>query len=112
MPWGPFPQGSKSRDRKRLSRFAIRQPARAVQRNWAAANQFDKRATDPYQPARAQVAELVDALASGASGLTAVKVRVLSWAPLTPKPMISRKMRVNRSAHRHAMPGHGVDGPS
>jgi hypothetical protein len=30
----------------------------------------------------AQVAELVDALASGASGLTAVKVRVLSWAPL------------------------------
>src|SRR5262249_26808494 len=31
---------------------------------------------------RAQVAELVDALASGASGLTAVKVRVLSWAPL------------------------------
>jgi hypothetical protein len=27
------------------------------------------------------VAELVDALASGASGFTAVKVRVLSWAP-------------------------------
>jgi hypothetical protein len=53
---------------------------------------------------------LVDALASGASGLTAVKVRVLSWAPLAPKPMISRKMRANRSADRHAMPGHGVDG--
>jgi hypothetical protein len=33
-------------------------------------------------PLHAQVAELVDALASGASGLTAVKVRVLSWAPL------------------------------
>src|ERR1700754_1491809 len=33
------------------------------------------------KPLRAQVAELVDALASGASGLTAVKVRVLSWAP-------------------------------
>jgi hypothetical protein len=32
-------------------------------------------------PLHAQVAELVDALASGASGLTAVKVRVLSWAP-------------------------------
>ena len=30
---------------------------------------------------RAQVAELVDALASGASGLTAVEVRVLFWAP-------------------------------
>ena len=28
--------------------------------------------------------ELVDALASGASGLTAVKVRVLSWAPSSP----------------------------
>ena len=27
------------------------------------------------------MAELVDALASGASSLTAVKVRVLSWAP-------------------------------
>ena len=30
---------------------------------------------------RAQVAELVDALASGASGLKAVEVRVFSWAP-------------------------------
>ena len=29
----------------------------------------------------AQVAELVDALVSGTSGLTAVEVRVLSWAP-------------------------------
>src|ERR1700732_2132334 len=37
---------------------------------------------------RAQVVELVDALASGASGLTAVKVRVLSWAPFAPKPVI------------------------
>src|SRR6267154_2632525 len=34
-------------------------------------------------------------------------LRCLSCAPLTPKPMISRKMRVNRSAARHAMPGHG-----
>jgi predicted nucleic acid-binding protein len=32
------------------------------------------------------VAELVDALASGASGFTAVKVRVLSWAPLAHAP--------------------------
>ena len=32
----------------------------------------------------AQVAELVDALVSGTSGLTAVEVRVLSWAPLSP----------------------------
>ena len=29
----------------------------------------------------AQVAELVDALASGASGLMVVEVRVFSWAP-------------------------------
>src|SRR6185295_16142310 len=46
----------------------------------------DPQGAAPYQSAsrsggRAQVAELVDALASGASGLTAVKVRVLSWAP-------------------------------
>ena len=31
---------------------------------------------------RAQVAELVDALASGASGRKAVEVRVLFWAPV------------------------------
>ena len=30
---------------------------------------------------RAQVAELVDALASGASGRKVVEVRVFSWAP-------------------------------
>src|SRR5882672_12790256 len=36
----------------------------------------------------AQVAELVDALASGASGLTAVKVRVLSWAPFVGQPAL------------------------
>jgi hypothetical protein len=35
---------------------------------------------------------LVDALASGASGFTAVKVRVLSWAPLLPKPTISNAL--------------------
>ena len=34
---------------------------------------------------RAQVAELVDALASGASDLTVVEVRVLSWAPFDPE---------------------------
>ena len=33
---------------------------------------------------------MVDALASGASGLTAVKVRVLSWAPFVSVPMIYR----------------------
>jgi hypothetical protein len=37
------------------------------------------------------VVELVDALASGASGLTAVKVRVLSWAPFLPMPSMSLK---------------------
>src|SRR5258708_33964887 len=43
---------------------------------------------------RAQVAELVDALASGASGLTAVKVRGLSWAP---------HQGVDRSADRESI---------
>ena len=37
----------------------------------------------------AEVAELVDALASGASGRKAVEVRVLSWAPLV-KPKIQK----------------------
>lgn len=35
----------------------------------------------PRFPSDAQVAELVDALVSGASGVTPVEVRVLSWAP-------------------------------
>ena len=43
----------------------------------------------PEPMARAQVAELVDALASGASGLTAVKVRVLSWAPSDRSPAVA-----------------------
>jgi hypothetical protein len=54
----------------------------------SAAQPVDRSGTAPYvsPPSvtrdRAQVAELVDALASGASGRKAVKVRVLSWAPL------------------------------
>ena len=40
----------------------------------------DNVALIPY----AQVVKLVDTLASGASGLTAVEVQVLSWAPLLP----------------------------
>jgi hypothetical protein len=39
------------------------------------------------------VAELVDALASGASGFTAVKVRVLSWAPLPLPSDASRRQQ-------------------
>ena len=42
------------------------------------------RATGQLYPYWAQMAELVDALASGASGLTAVEVRVLFWAPFFP----------------------------
>src|ERR1700694_5335634 len=45
---------------------------------------------------RAQVVELVDALASGASGLTAVKVRVLSWAPTHPECRAFKDMRGRR----------------
>src|SRR5215218_1734689 len=61
---------------------------------------------------RAQVVELVDALASGASGLTAVKVRVLSWAPCMPTPVIllnagrrkwiGARIRINHPPH-HSM---------
>ena len=41
----------------------------------------------------AQVAELADALASGASGRKVVEVRVLSWAPSIYNPMNSRLLR-------------------
>jgi hypothetical protein len=39
------------------------------------------------------VAELADALASGASGRKVVEVRVLSWAPHTPTQRDSRLLR-------------------
>ena len=47
---------------------------------------------------------MVDALASGASGLTAVKVRVLSWAPV---PMPEIKI-VNAGLDRQGNPAAGV----
>ncbi len=39
------------------------------------------RALRAFPTLYAQVVKLVDTLASGASGLTAVEVQVLSWAP-------------------------------
>jgi hypothetical protein len=36
------------------------------------------------------VVKLVDTLASGVSGLTAVEVQVLSWAPIGKRPTLSR----------------------
>ena len=54
------------------------------------------------------MAELVDALASGASGLTAVKVRVLSWAPFLPKPMISLNAREPDGRPCAKLPRRGV----
>ena len=49
--------------------------------------------------------ELVDALASGASGLTAVKVRVLSWAPFSAKPLFLQNCGLSGSADRYTKPG-------
>src|SRR4051794_33260899 len=60
--------------RNRLSAGSANGPLTGGRRSFK-----DTGSRDPTD--RAQVAELVDALASGASGLTAVKVRVLSWAP-------------------------------
>ncbi len=40
----------------------------------------------------AQVAELVDALASGASGGNSVEVRVLFWAPIVNEGRLSRRL--------------------
>ena len=47
---------------------------------------FDAPVSEAYTPLTtpAQVAELVDALASGASVRMDVEVRVLSWAPKSP----------------------------
>jgi hypothetical protein len=42
----------------------------------------------------AQVAELVDALVSGTSGVKAVEVRVLSWAPLSHQVAERPKYRI------------------
>src|SRR3546814_12863108 len=51
-----------------------------------------RRGDTPPQPA--QVAELVDALASGASGRKVVEVRVFSWAP---SPLRNREDRLARA---------------
>ena len=40
----------------------------------------------------AQVVKLVDTLASGASGFTAVEVQVLSWAPLFEKALTFKEL--------------------
>ncbi len=48
-----------------------------------------RRKVNLYVSAVAQVAELVDALASGASGCKVVKVRVLSWAPFASQMVLS-----------------------
>ena len=53
----------------------------------------------------AQMAELVDALASGASGLTAVEVRVLFWAPSFRRRRIERCGAVVVSAYRNPRGG-------
>src|SRR4051794_18757546 len=55
--------------------------ARLYRRNALRGGALTTRKAQPYVSPIAQVAELVDALASGASGLTVVEVRVLSWAP-------------------------------
>src|SRR3954467_15898978 len=60
-------------------RCAIRIPKRGSSMNLPTRHRTVVTASVPNR--HAQVVELVDALASGASGLTDVKVRVLSWAP-------------------------------
>ena len=71
--------------------------AHSSKRTWPVSGQLadcgfvDKPPLQPQTDIRliscAQVAELADALASGASGLTVVEVRVLSWAPFVASPM-------------------------
>src|SRR6202795_3423865 len=81
MPWSQFLQLKFARSWRylALSRYAI-MSALYSRFGLPLANLTSARAIRTNRR-RAQVVELVDALASGASGLTAVKVRVLSWAP-------------------------------
>ena len=53
---------------------------------------------------------MVDALASGASGLTAVKVRVLSWAPPPFQTTEIAHFQGICAADRYTKPGHGANG--
>src|ERR1700761_2751449 len=69
---------------------AIRRPSSSWREALTAAGGSYKEAGSRDPVDRAQVAELVDALASGASGLTAVKVRVLSWAPSSSRLALSK----------------------
>src|SRR6266404_3278782 len=81
MPWGRFPRVKFERPRAYLTvpRYAMISALYSIFGS-RRANLTTARPIRSNRP-RAQVVELVDALASGASGLTAVKVRVLSWAP-------------------------------
>ena len=59
--------------------------------------------TQPAVPIfRAQVAELVDALASGASVRKVVEVRVLSWAPL-PFDRTGMPSGLSGTLHMHSL---------
>src|ERR1700676_4071386 len=84
MPWSQVLQlkFARSWSYLALSRYAI-MSALYSRFGLPLANLLSARAI-PTNRRRAQVVELVDARASGASGLTAVKVRVLSWAPFFP----------------------------
>src|SRR5690606_12395393 len=70
-----------------FTRFCLLRIIRAVNKTSL------RRGTDRFSIAEmyerhAQVVKLVDTLASGASGLTAVEVRVFSWAPIPTKPSL------------------------
>src|SRR5713101_8372929 len=103
MPWGRFPRVKFERPRAYLAvpRYAITSALYSIF-GARRANLTSARPIRSNRP-RAQVVELVDALASGASGLTAVKVRVLSWAPLSPKtrsPTSLRSSDAHQQVHR------------
>ena len=79
-------------------RWYLRITARALCTGRAIRHLTRRTAPHLCLPPHAQVAELVDALASGASGLTAVKVRVLSWAPYSHS---DQSLRAARLRHDH-----------
>src|SRR6266849_7857923 len=102
MPWAQFPRVKFERSWWYLavSRYAIMSALYSI----FGSRRANLTSARPIRTNRhrAQVVELVDALASGASGLTAVKVRVLSWAPHFGSPLVCRRAMSARFAGRAA----------
>ncbi len=85
-----------------ISALQSRQSKGFVDKGWEMAISLPAQSPDVHvwTLACAQVAELVDALASGASGRKVVEVRVFSWAPFWASDVAPVKKPVHLLLHR------------